>query len=208
MNDLSIIENLWMQIQVMSWIDWVATLTALAYVILAARENNWCWLFGIVSCSLWAYASFAFYQLYLDALLQVFYVGMSVVGLYRWQYGGKAKTELAISQLSMNEHGFWAVIGLLLSGVFGYFFGEYTPAAATYLDALTTVFSVIATFLLVQKRLDNWLYWVAIDALYAYLYFSRGAYLFSILMVIYVVIAAVAYINWLRIYQVEDQPVG
>ncbi len=208
MNDLAIWENLLVQMQLMSWIDWVATFTALAYVILAARENNWCWLFGIVSCSLWAYASFAFYQLYLDALLQLFYVGMSLVGLYRWQYGGRAKSALKITQLDGRAHLWWTVTGLVLSGIFGYFFGTYTAAAATYLDALTTVFSVIATFLLVQKRLDNWLYWVAIDALYAYLYFTRGAYLFAILMIVYVVIAAVAYVNWLRMYQRENHTIG
>ncbi|GJM35256.1 MAG: nicotinamide mononucleotide transporter [Saprospiraceae bacterium] len=193
------------QLQSMSWMDWVATLTALIYVVLAARENNWCWLFGIISCSLWAYVTFAFYQLYLDAILQLFYVIMSFVGLYRWKYGGQANSALPISRLSGQAHLLWAITGLILSLGFGYFFAAYTSAAATYLDALTTVFSVIATFLLIQKRLDNWLYWVLIDALYAYLYFSRGALLFGLLMVIYVIIASVALYNWIQIYKQEKQ---
>ena len=50
------------------------------------------------------------------------------------------------------------------------------------MDAFTTIFSIIATFFLVRRKLDNWMYWVMIDAVYVYLYASRGAFLFALLM--------------------------
>ena len=78
---------------VLSWVDWAATITALFYIVLAAREKVWCWFWGIISCSLWAYASYAFYELYLDAILQVFYVVMGFVGIYNWRYGGEGSTK-------------------------------------------------------------------------------------------------------------------
>lgn len=187
----------------LSWIDWTATITALVYVILAARSNIWCWLWGIISCSLWAYASYAFYELYLDALLQVFYVVMAVVGWYEWAYSGKGGGEAPIRRLAWREH-VWIVLGGGVAAFgFGYFFDTYTPAAATYWDAGTTVFSVLATFLLVRKVLDNWAYWVVVDAVYVGLYASRGAYLFALLMVIYTAIAAVALRDWWRDYQLR-----
>ena len=191
-------QNILAEAAALSWVDWVVTVTALIYVVLAARENVWCWFWGIISCSLWAYASFTFYDLWLDALLQLFYVAMGFAGIYQWRYGRSAGGDLPVSRMSGRSHGVVLAGGGALAWLFGALFDEYTPAAATYLDAVTTVFSVIATFLLVRKRLENWLYWVAIDGLYSYLYFSRGAYLFALLMVLYTGIALFAYFRWRR----------
>ena len=185
----------------LSWVDWVVAATALIYVVLAARRQVWCWFWGIISCSLWAYASFAFYDLYLDALLQLFYVAMAVVGIYQWKYGGQSGEGAPISRLSGRQHLVILAGGSLASLLFGYFFDEYTPAAATYWDAFTTVFSVIATLILVRKVLDNWAYWIITDLIYVGLYYSRGAYLFALVMVVYVAIAAVALLGWWRAYR-------
>lgn len=185
----------------LSWVDWVVAATALIYVVLAARGQVWCWFWGIISCSLWAYASFAFYDLYLDALLQLFYVAMAVVGIYQWKYGGQSGEGAPISRLSGRQHLAILAGGSLASLLFGYFFDEYTPAAATYWDAFTTVFSVIATLILVRKVLDNWAYWIITDLIYVGLYYSRGAYLFALVMVVYVAIAAFALVRWWRAYR-------
>lgn len=187
-----------------SWVDWITTLTAIIYVVLAARENIWCWFWGIISCSFWAYASFVFYQLWLDALLQIFYIVMAFVGFYQWK-DRKAGSEALkpTTHLSTREHlTYWAIL-LPATFLFGYFFANYTPAAATYADAFTTVLSVVATFMLVQKKLETWLYWILADGLYIWLYGRQGAYLFSLLMVVYVVIAADGYFRWRRQMKTE-----
>lgn len=180
----------------LGWVDWMVTVTALIYVVMAAREKFWGWAWGIVSCGLWAYASFAFYSLYMDALLQVFYVIMGFMGLYHWRSGGAQGAEAPIIQWPFAKHIPYLIVGVLLALVFGYFFDTYTPAAATYLDALTTIFAMLATFLMTRKVLENWLYWIVIDATYIYLYASRGAWLFSALMVVYTAVAVMAYLNW------------
>ncbi len=183
---------------VFAWVDWVVLVTAIIYVFLAARENVWCWFFGIISCSLWAYASFFYYNLYLDAGLQVFYVVISFVGIYQWKFGNAAKGALPITNMKGQEHLFVIIVGTLLSLAFGYFFARYTDAVATYLDAFTTVFSVLTTFLVIQKKLENWLYWIVIDIAYGYLYYSTGALLFAVVMVVYLGIAVQGYFNWKR----------
>ncbi len=195
------IETILAEAAALSWVDWVVATTALIYVVLAAREQAWCWFWGIISCSLWAYASFAFYNLYLDALLQLFYVAMAFIGLYQWKYGGQAGEGLPVSRLSARQHLYILAGGTVATLLFGYFFDEYTPAAATYWDAFTTVFSIIATLILVRKVLDNWAYWIVTDLIYVGLYYSRGAYLFALVMVVYVVIAAFALVSWTRQYR-------
>lgn len=194
---LKLIEGIVQQALALGWVDWTVTITALVYVFLAARQRISAWWWGIVSCGLWAYASFAFYQLYLDALLQLFYVGMGFVGLYQWRYGKQGR-ELPVSRMKQSDQLIVLIAGTTLAIPFGYFFDNYTQAAATYWDAFTTVFAVLATILLVQKKLENWLYWVVIDAIYVGLYASRGAFLFSVVMIVYVIIAGRAFYSWRR----------
>lgn len=173
----------------------LAVITGVIYVVLAARNNSWCWFWGIISAIFWAYAVGVIFGLYLDAFLQVFYIVMGAIGWYQWTKGEKEE-QLAITRLSLQEHLGIIGIGLVLGLLFGYLFDEYTPAAATYLDAFTTVFSMAATFMVVQRKLENWLYWIVIDALYVYLYLTREAYLFALLFVVYTVIAMLGYWRW------------
>jgi nicotinamide mononucleotide transporter len=181
----------------------LAVLFGLAYVILAAKNNPWCWLWGIISCVLWAWVAYDLYDLYIDALLQIFYVGISIWGIYAWLYGGKESSELPITRLTKKEHFGWISLGIGFTVLTGYFFDEYTPAAATYLDAFTTVFSIITTYFVIKRKLENWLYWIVIDAVYIYLYSSRGSILFTLLFAGYLVIAAVGYVKWKEKTKVE-----
>jgi nicotinamide mononucleotide transporter len=85
--------------------------------------------------------------------------------------------------------------------VLGYVIANYTPAAFPYLDTFTTVFAVFATYLVTQKVLENWLYWVVIDAISIYLYIEKGLIPTTVLFIIYVIIAAYGYFKWQAIYR-------
>lgn len=180
----------------LGWVDWVVTITGIIYVVLAAQENIWCWFWGFISCSLWAYADFYFYQLYADGVLQLFYAAMSAWGYWQWKNQADSGEQLHISRMSMQEHIQIIGLGLIGGVVAGYFLGTYTDAAATYADAITTVFALLTTYLVIQKKLENWLYWILIDGIYLFIYQSRGAYLFVVIMLIYLVVAAYGWRNW------------
>lgn len=196
MDNQSVISSIIESIKTLPQIDWFITITALIYVFLAAKENVWCWFFGILSCATWAYSSFYNYNLYFDAILNVFYVVMSFIGIYQWKFGRKGKGELAISTMNKDLHLKILIGGILLGFLYGYIFDQYTSAEATYLDALTTVFSVITTILVIQKKLENWLYWIVIDSAYIYIYYNQGAYLLALIMVFYILIAINGYFEW------------
>lgn len=205
-------------------LDWLALLTSLAYVWLAARNNNWCWLFAAISTAVWAWQSFFVYQLISDGFLQLFYLMMAGVGIWRWARLGSGwrarrsqvgltsegrnredmlndatqKTTPSIQKMTVAEHG-WVLLFGLLGGAAMYFFvsGIFT-SAATLPDALTTAFSIATTFLLVWRRLENWLYWIVIDVVYVWIYLDTGAVLFALMMVINVGMAVYGYFNWRR----------
>jgi len=209
-------ETLYDQLLAASFPDWLAIVTSLAYVWLAARDNNWCWLFAAISTAVWAWQSFFEYQLISDGLLQLFYFIMAGVGIWRWQLHKSSSDEQplltgsglldetalpirrksSIRRMTLTEHAA-IIIGSLIVGQCLYLFvsGVFV-SAATQPDALTTAFSISTTFLLIGRRLENWLYWIVIDAVYVWVYLSTGAVLFALMMVINIGMAIYGYFNW------------
>lgn len=216
-------ESLFSQIIAASSLDWMAIITSMVYVWLAARNNNWCWLFAAISTALWGWQSFFTYNLVSDGLLQVFYFIMAGVGLWRWTRDGHKRATISrgdildtpaisisasipIQSMSHREH-LLVIIGGFSGGLtLGYLFSNTLVVAATYPDAITTVFSIITTFLLIGRRLENWLYWVVIDIAYVWIYASTGGILFAIMMILNVGMAIYGYLNWRQEIWVNELP--
>jgi len=167
------------------------------YIWLAAKERQLCWVFGIVSCGLWAWADFFRYNLWVDGLLQIFYVLMGFWGLYEWKMGSEAKAR-SIQRWPLRPHVFLILAGLALSFSLGFLFKKYTSTSFPYADALVTAFSIIATVLTIKKVLEGWVYWVIFDAMAIVLFGLKDAVLVAFVMVIYTVVAAYAWVQWRR----------
>ncbi|MCB0517756.1 MAG: nicotinamide mononucleotide transporter [Lewinellaceae bacterium] len=192
------IQQFTQQVQSQTWLDWSVTVTALVYVFLAAREKVACWVWGAISCSLWAYADFTAYNLWVDGILQLFYVGMSLWGLYAWRYGNQESKPLAIHVLPFKYHVGIFFLGALLTVALGFIFKQYTPTSYPYPDSFITSFSILATVLTVRKVLENWLYWIVLDTLAVFLFAAKDAILVAMVMVIYSIVAIFGYLQWRR----------
>ena len=207
------IDELLRQLSETPVLDWVATVLSLGYVILAARDNNWCWPLAIAGTLIWAHQMFVLYGLPSDSLLQLFYCVMAGVGWYRWRKVGRtrqqpgmldelaiARTENAdrrVERMSIGEHA--AVIFGTLT--LGYGLAMFAIAYRSYVllpywDGFTTAASLLATFLLVYRRLENWLYFIVIDVAYLYIYLQAGAYTYLLIMLAYIIVAVYGYRSW------------
>lgn len=193
---MDLLHQLQEQFHSQTLLDWTITITALVYVWLAARERVSCWVWGIVSCGLWALADFFRYNLWVDGLLQLFYVGMGVWGLYNWRRGSAEQGPLPIRRMSAEEHGWLVFLGCVLTLVLGWIFDRYTSTALPYPDSFITAFSILATVLTVKKKLESWLYWVVVDFLAIFLFYTRGALLVSVVMAVYTMMAIFGYLSW------------
>jgi nicotinamide mononucleotide transporter len=177
-----------------SIIESVAVFFSILYVILALKESIWCWGAAAISVTLYIYICYTA-QLYPETGLQVFYLLMAFYGYYQWN---KNDSTLQIQQWTITKHLLILLIGALLTFLMGFYFTIYTNAAMPLVDSFTTVFSVFATYMVTKKVLGNWLYWIVIDAVSVYLYFSRDLHLTSLLFIVYTVIAIFGYFSWLK----------
>lgn len=195
---MSFFSTLLEQIASQRFSEWMAVVCAIIYLLLATRANPWCWAFGIIGSAFWAYADFALYKLFIDGGLQIFYIAMGFIGFFQWKYGGEGHGELPVTRLAWKWHIPIWVAGIPLSLVVGRLFDVYTSAESTYLNAFTTVFAVITTFLAVRKKLENWIYWFIIDSLNVVLYWTQGGFLIALLFVAYLVIVVFGFFSWRR----------
>tara|TARA_B100001971_G_C18193906_1_gene540283 strand:+ start:190 stop:786 length:597 start_codon:yes stop_codon:yes gene_type:complete len=177
-----------------SLIEVLAVIFSIIYVILAAKENIWCWTAAAISVLLYIYICYTA-KLFPETALQVFYFIMAMYGYYNWN---KYDASLRIKEWSAKKHLFIIFLGALLTFLMGFYFTTYTSAKMPIVDSVTTVFSVLATYMVTKKVLENWLYWIVIDIVSVYLYFSRDLHLTSVLFVVYTTIAIFGYFVWLK----------
>lgn len=182
-----------------------AVVASLLYVVLAAKGNIWCWPAAILSTVVY---TVIFYDVYLwmDSLLQLYYLLMAVYGWFCWRKNSTTNTTnapqvLLYSQWTLQRHSSIIVVLTLLSLALGWLMATYTPAHFPYLDSATTVFAVFATYLVTQKVLENWLYFIVIDLVSIYLYIEKSLIPTAALFACYVILAAYGYWQWRKQYQ-------
>jgi len=176
----------------MTIIEIIAVFFAILYVILAAKENIWCWLAAAISVILYIYICYTA-KLYPETGLQIFYLIMAIYGYTQWK---KPKKKISIISWPLKKHILIIVFSTILSLTLGYYFDNFTEFKLPYLDSATTIFSLFATFMVTKKILENWLYWIIIDIASIYLYYSRDLTLSAGLFAFYVVLATIGFIQW------------
>lgn len=172
-----------------------AMLLSVAYLILAVRQNIWCWAAAFFGTAIYM-AVFLNARLYMDSGLQVFYMLMAVYGWRQWRHHPDQGEDLRISVRSARWHLLVIAVVLAAAALSGAILEEVTSAAFPYLDSLTTWASVITTWMVARKILENWVYWIVIDSVSIYIYLDRGLYLTVFLFLLYTVIAIFGWQQW------------
>jgi nicotinamide mononucleotide transporter len=181
----------------------VAVVLAIAYLLFATYEHIACWYCAFFSSAIFV-AIFWDVSLLMESVLNVFYVVMALFGWFTWRYGGKEHEGVPIRLLKGWQHVAILVFLLLATSSNGWFMQQNTTAVWPYLDAFTTWASVITTFMVVWKVLENWLYWLVIDSISIFLYIDRELYLTALLFSGYVVIVIFGFIQWRKKYRHEN----
>jgi len=178
----------------MSPIEIIAVITAILYLVLAVRQNILCWLAWIVSSFLYFFIMFQV-NLYMESLLQIFYIIMGVYGWMQWARVNRKKA-FQVNTMTLNDHIKIISSILFLSVIFGFILGQFTDAALPFWDSLTTWGAVLTTYLVAKKFIENWIYWFVIDFISVFLFISRDLYLTAGLFFVYLIIILFGYRSW------------
>ena len=205
---------MWSEVGAYSIPEIVAVLASLVYIVLAARNNRYCWPAAFVGSAIFVVVLWQ-YQLLMDSALNVYYALMAIYGWVMWRQqanannstqfstsnntiGNESNSTLPIQSWPLAAHAIALSIVVALSLLSGYWLANNTHAAFPYLDSFTTWASLLATWMIARRVLENWLYWIVIDVLSIYLYVNKGLYFTTALFVVYVVMAVYGYWYWRR----------
>jgi nicotinamide mononucleotide transporter len=202
----SVLAKISEQFAALSLAEAIAVALAIAYLLLAIRQNIWCWLCAAVSSVIYVYLFFDA-KLYMESALNGFYFLMAVYGWFVWYSGTAQSGELPVCVWPLRVHASAAVSIAALAGMSGFLLQRFTDAALPYIDSLTSFAAVWATFLVARKVLENWWYWLVIDAVSVAIYWSRDLQLTALLFVIYVMLIPFGLWSWRRSF-LEQQPVA
>jgi len=177
-----------------NWVEITGSILSLIYLYLSIRQKVSLWIFGFLASALYVVVFFDS-KLYADMSLQLYYLVVSVYGWINWKRG-KEEKELPATKTTREM---WLKLALATVAIyFIYYFVllYFTDSTILKSDSLVGALSIIATWMLARKLIENWLVWIVADALCVGLYIYKGLYPTVILFVIYTVMAVVGYIQW------------
>jgi len=173
-------------------LEWTAVGLSLGFTLLLAEQFRWAWILGGLASLI--YLKLVWQKgLWAETVLHLFSLIMSIRGYANWT--SDMEGQMALGSLTMNQHLSRMAIGVVFTLILGFLLSR-TSAQLPYLDALTTVFGIIATLMMVHYVRANWLYWIGIDLASAILYARRQMWPTVLLYLVYTVMALYAYLNW------------
>lgn len=201
----------------MSYLEFFGTVAGGVAVWLAARANIWSWPIGLINVTLFFFLFFQV-QLYPDMFLQAFFFVTNLIGWWRWThpkpYEEDRKHELKIGFMPIRQLIVFSGIGLVGTLVMGSLASNLhewiptifsQPSAFPYLDSFVTVMSIVATFLMIQKKIECWAIWIMVDVVATALYFSKGIKFVGVEYLAFCFLAAFGLWRWLKEYRSYQQ---
>ena len=180
----------------MSPLEILGFVLSILAVWLTARQHIWCWPIGIVSVVVYAVV-FVEVKLYSDAALQIIYIFLQAYGWYIWlRTGPTPLVQRPVTRIAGTIAASYFAAGVAATSAVGYLMATRTDAALPYWDAGTTVFSLVAQWLMARKVLECWALWIAVDVVYVGIYLAKELRLTALLYVIFIALACYGWQQW------------
>jgi nicotinamide mononucleotide transporter len=201
----------------MSYVELFGTILTLWSVWLIANRRVLTWPVGIVSSLLYLVL---FYQikLYSDTIEQLYYILTNLYGWWAWDKSPQDNGQVIGVRYSRSKQvGQWVILTLIMSAILGFLMSRIHlllpaqfPEAASlpYLDALTTIMSFTATWLMIQKKVECWIYWIIVDGIGIGLYFVKDVRFVALLYGVLLVLAINGFRLWHGLSKQPNRPYG
>jgi len=184
-------------------VEILGTIVGLVYLYLEYKASIWLWLTGIIMPAIYI---FVYYQagLYADFGINIYYLLAAVYGWLMWTFGHqKAARELPITHVPLRKLMGYVLLFLVAWGFIYWVLISFTDSNVPVLDSFTTSLSIVGMLMLANKYVEQWVSWIAVDAVSAGLYIYKGLYFTAILYAFYAIIAVFGYFKWLRLINNE-----
>ncbi|MBU94862.1 MAG: nicotinamide mononucleotide transporter [Balneola sp.] len=176
-------------------IEGLAVSTGLASVWFSVKERIWVYPIGLISVSIYVYLSFV-YGIYADMGINIYYVLMSIYGWYRWLQPSESGSAKEITHNSRIEWLLSIVLFLLSWVILFVILQKFTDSEIPLWDSLTTSLAIVGMWLMAEKKVEHWLFWIATDLLSIPLYYYKDLLLTSGQFFVFTILAIIGWLQW------------
>lgn len=191
------------------WLDITTTLLGLLYIWLEYRAHIALWLVSIImpAMDIWLYWT---HGLYGDAGMAAYYTVAGVYGFIMWRYGTlikavvgrndvkKATHEIPITHMPLRKYLPVAICFILAWVATYWVLVTWTNSTVPVMDSFTNALSFVGLWALAKKYIEQWVFWIIVDAVCFYLYIGKGIPFKAGLYGLYTIIAVAGYFKWQR----------
>lgn len=182
-------------------LEWIGFISGVLCVWWVVKERIANWPMGILNCLAWLILLWI-NAIYLNALLQLVYIVISVYGWWHWLWGGEARDSLPV-RFATSAERLRAAAVIAVGAAAGTRLMVLVGDAAPVWDALTTITSIVAIYWQARKIYESWILWLSVDIIYFALYGSQDLWLTALTQVAFGAMCVVGLRDWRRSMQRE-----
>ena len=180
-----------------SLLDRVNLVLGIAGVVLMVRRSLWAFPVGLVAVTVQGIL-FSGAKFYADAALQVFFFGALAWGWWNWRRAAAAGPELPVTRLTKRGLALTLAAAAGATVVWALALQRWTDAAMPWRDAGIAAFSVAAQVLQARKNLENWPFWIGVNAVAVASYWTAALAFTALLYAVYLGLAVAGWRAWRR----------
>lgn len=184
------------------WTEIAGVVLGLIQIWLLVRRSIWNFPVAMVMVALIGITLFEA-KLYSECGLQAFFFVVNAIGWVQWNSVTDQADTVPVAWMSKSSRAIWAVVTVVLSLSLGWLMHTLTNAALPFADSAVTGASIAAQLLLNNRRIENWVLWVAIDVVSVALYLTRDLFFLAALYVAFLVISVIGLRQWTRASRAE-----
>jgi nicotinamide mononucleotide transporter len=213
-------------------LEMLAAVFGVASVFYARKENILVFPTGIISTGIYVYL-LSQWSLYGDLIINIYYTMMSIYGWYKWgKVIDDKDSHIAISRTDFTDKlkatGIFVFTSIFVIAVYRYYnvmpnnlgFKESVDyalqkltsgnlkdfrMATPFLDTFTTGIFFSAMWLMANKKIENWILWIAGNIVSIPLYFVKGYGFTGVQYTIFLILAVMGYISWRKIIEQQKK---
>ncbi len=186
-------------LQYLSWQEWVSTITQIASVWYARKNNILVYPTGIVGVLLaaWLYFFKSDPPLYADGMLNIYYFMMSLYGWFNWtRKKGDHEHVYKISWCDKKQL-YTGLLGFFIAWIISFCLLKYiTDSNTPLLDSLVSSSALTAMWWMAKRKIENWHAWIFSNIIAIPLNFYKGFMLFTFMYLLFLVMAYLGYREW------------
>ncbi|MEN8661216.1 MAG: nicotinamide riboside transporter PnuC [Lentimonas sp.] len=181
-------------------IDWFAMVTGIVGVWLSIKEKLLAWPLFICCYASYIYISYRS-GLYAFSGMNAVFVGIAAYGWYNWANASRDTSDSG-TQIAHMPARHWAKIAAFVAlGTFaiGWLLSNTGEARLPYIDAFATCCAFTAQWMLSQKYVENWIFWIITDVIYTVFFFNDQIWPSVILFIVFIFLAIKGWREWRQV---------